>query len=135
MIVGRTAHQLVHKCLRNLPVVRSASTFRMTFFKESKPTTVPFTEGQSVLDVALDNGIDIEGACGGQCACSTCHIIFKKTEDYERMEKPDDDELDMLDLALGVTETSRLGCQITLTKEDNGLEVKLPHNTHNAMMS
>lgn len=58
--------------------------------------------------------------------CSTCHVILKKS-DYEKLpDKPSEDETDMLDLAFELTDTSRLGCQITLTKELNGLEVRIP---------
>nr|XP_022293660.1 adrenodoxin-like isoform X1 [Crassostrea virginica] len=84
--------------------------------------------GENLLDVIVDNDIDIEGfgACEGTLACSTCHLIFTK-EDYDKIEdKPTDEELDMLDLAYGLTETSRLGCQVIVTKEMDGLVVKVP---------
>lgn len=75
------------------------------------------------------------GACGGSCACSTCHIIVEPDEMYEKMPEPDDDENDMLDLAFGLTETSRLGCQVKMTKELDGLRVKLPSMTRNLQAS
>ncbi|XP_078322465.1 adrenodoxin-like protein 2, mitochondrial isoform X3 [Crassostrea virginica] len=84
--------------------------------------------GENLLDVIVDNDIDIEGfgACEGTLACSTCHLIFTK-EDYDKIEdKPTDEELDMLDLAYGLTEMSRLGCQVIVTKEMDGLVVKVP---------
>jgi ferredoxin len=66
------------------------------------------------------------GACEGTLACSTCHVVLKP-DDYARIpNKPCDEELDMLDLAYGLTDTSRLGCQITLTKQLDGLEIKVP---------
>ena len=65
------------------------------------------------------------GACGGSCACSTCHVIITTDEFYEKMEEPSDDENDMLDLACGLTETSRLGCQVCMTKELDGLVVSM----------
>lgn len=85
-------------------------------------------EGDSLLDVVVNNNIDLDGfgACEGTLTCSTCHLIFKK-EVYDSLpEKPTDEELDMLDLAYELTETSRLGCQVNCSKELNGLEVKVP---------
>ncbi|XP_078322464.1 2Fe-2S ferredoxin-like isoform X2 [Crassostrea virginica] len=82
--------------------------------------------GASFLDIAIDNDVELEGACEGTLACSTCHLIFTK-EDYDKIEdKPTDEELDMLDLAYGLTEMSRLGCQVIVTKEMDGLVVKVP---------
>ncbi|XP_062579580.1 adrenodoxin, mitochondrial-like isoform X2 [Saccostrea cucullata] len=82
--------------------------------------------GTSFLDVAIDFDVELEGACEGTLACSTCHLIFSK-EDYDRIpDKPTDEELDMLDLAYGLTDTSRLGCQVIVTKDMDGLEVKVP---------
>lgn len=77
----------------------------------------------------------MEGACGGSCACSTCHVIVLDHEYYDKMPEPEDDENDMLDLAFGLTETSRLGCQVTMTKELDGLRVKLPSMTRNLQAS
>jgi ferredoxin len=71
----------------------------------------------------------MEGACGGSCACSTCHVIVEGDEMYYKMEEPSDDENDMLDLAFGLTETSRLGCQVVMSKALDGLVVKLPSMT------
>lgn len=71
----------------------------------------------------------MEGACGGTCACSTCHIVVLDEEAYEKMPEPEDDEYDMLGLASGLTRTSRLGCQLRVTKEQAGLRVGLPNMT------
>ncbi|XP_053657982.1 adrenodoxin-like protein 2, mitochondrial [Anopheles marshallii] len=90
--------------------------------------------GDSLLDVIVNNNIDFEGfgACEGTLTCSTCHLIFAKP-DYDRLpEKPSDEELDMLDLAYELTDTSRLGCQITLSKELQGLEVRVPATINDA---
>lgn len=84
--------------------------------------------GDSLLDVVVDNNIDLDGfgACEGTLTCSTCHLILKP-EDYDKLpNRPSDEEMDMLDLAYELTPTSRLGCQITLTKDMDGLEVKVP---------
>ena len=88
--------------------------------------------GLSVLEVAHKHGVDIEGACEGSLACSTCHVIVDP-EWYTKLEKPTEDEEDMLDLAYGLTRTSRLGCQIVLTDKLDGLVVKLPPATRNLL--
>ena len=71
------------------------------------------------------------GACEGSLACSTCHVIVEDEEYYKRIPEPDDDENDMLDLAFGLTDTSRLGCQVKATKELDGLKVRIPSATRN----
>jgi 2Fe-2S ferredoxin len=86
--------------------------------------------GLSVLEVAHKYGIDIEGACEGSLACSTCHVIVDPSW-YSRLAKATEDEEDMLDLAFGLQATSRLGCQIVMTPELDGLVVKLPAGTRN----
>jgi ferredoxin len=76
-----------------------------------------------------------KGACGGSCACSTCHVIVTDEAFYDKMAEPDDEENDMLDLAFGLTETSRLGCQVKMSKELDGLVVQLPKMTRNLQAS
>lgn len=87
-------------------------------------------EGDTLLDVAESFNLDMEGACGGSCACSTCHVIVDP-DFYDALPEPEDDENDMLDLAYGLTETSRLGCQLKMTKNIDGLRVALPAMTRN----
>ncbi|XP_023948945.1 adrenodoxin [Bicyclus anynana] len=90
--------------------------------------------GDSLLDVVVNNSLDIDGygACEGTVTCSTCHVVLKP-EDYDRLpEEAGDEERDMLDLAYGLTDTSRLGCQVTLTREMDGLEVLVPESVHDA---
>lgn len=89
--------------------------------------------GLSVLEIAHRNGIDLEGACEGSLACSTCHVVVDP-EDYDRLKEATEDEEDMLDLAFGLTHTSRLGCQIIITEELDGLTVTLPSATRNMMV-
>ena len=89
--------------------------------------------GLSVLEIARRNGIDLEGACEGSLACSTCHVVVDP-EDYERLPEAKEEEEDMLDLAFGLTHTSRLGCQILMTEELDGLKVSLPSATRNMMV-
>lgn len=89
--------------------------------------------GLSVLEIAHRNNIDLEGACEGSLACSTCHVIVD-AEWYDLLPGATEDEEDMLDLAFGLSHTSRLGCQIIITEELDGLTVKLPAATRNMMV-
>lgn len=95
---------------------------------EKKEFMVPV--GTTVLEAAHNNDIDLEGACEGSLACSTCHVVVDK-EFYDMLKEPSEDEEDMLDLAFGLTPTSRLGCQITMTKELDGLTLTVPDETRN----
>ncbi len=90
--------------------------------------------GDTILEIAHRNNIDIEGACEGVMACSTCHIIVEP-EWHGKLPAPEEDEEDMLDLAFGLTRTSRLGCQITITEALDGLTVRLPDETRNMLLS
>ncbi|KAI5364990.1 Putative 2Fe-2S ferredoxin-type iron-sulfur binding domain, adrenodoxin [Septoria linicola] len=109
---------------------------KVTFVdKEGQEWTFEVSDGDNLLDIAQANDLEMEGACGGSCACSTCHIIVAGDEMYDKMEEPSDDENDMLDLAFGLTETSRLGCQVVMSKELDGLVVKLPSMTRNLQAS
>ena len=92
------------------------------------------SNNSTILEIAHNNGIDIEGACEGSLACSTCHIIVDK-DWYNRLEEPSWDEEDMLDLATGLTVTSRLGCQIVLSEKLDGLKVSLPSNNNDIRLN
>lgn len=78
----------------------------ITFYEEAMDNRVKVTApvGKRVLDVALENNVDIEGACGGELACSTCHVIVPQNL-YDQLPKKKVEEEDMLDLAWGVTDT------------------------------
>lgn len=98
--------------------------------------SVKAAEGESILELAHryaeSSGIELEGACEGVCACSTCHVILEdKIYDLESLEEPSEDEEDMLDMAFGLTTTSRLGCQVKITKEMQDAVFKLPSATRN----
>ena len=95
-------------------------------------TTVEVPAGTTVLQAAWDNGIDIEGACEGAMACSTCHVIVDEAH-FGLLPDPSDEEEDLLDLAWGVRPTSRLGCQIRVTDELDGMVLRLPAQTNNQM--
>jgi ferredoxin, 2Fe-2S len=89
--------------------------------------------GLSLLEIAHRHRIDIEGACEGSLACSTCHVIIDP-EWYELLNDASEDEEDMLDLAFNLTKTSRLGCQIVMSEELDGLIVRLPAATRNLLL-
>lgn len=89
--------------------------------------------GLSVLEIAHKNGIDLEGACEGSLACSTCHVIVDDAW-FDKLDEATEEEEDMLDLAFALTHTSRLGCQIKITPELDGLCVTLPSATRNMMV-
>ncbi|KAI4376479.1 hypothetical protein MLD38_014236 [Melastoma candidum] len=96
---------------------------------EEKQIMVPV--GMSMLEAAHENDIELEGACEGSLACSTCHVIVMDVEYYNKLEDPTDEENDMLDLAFGLTETSRLGCQVIATPELDGIRLAIPAATRN----
>ena len=107
---------------------------KLTFIEhDGTRKDVEVTEGLSVLEAAHRNGIDLEGACEGSLACSTCHVVVPE-EWFDKLEEPSEDEEDMLDLAFGLTETSRLGCQIIMSPDLDGLEIELPAATRNMMV-
>ncbi len=107
---------------------------KMTFI-DPKGTRVEVEapEGLSVLEIAHKNKIDLEGACEGSLACSTCHVIIDQ-EWFDKLPEASENEEDMLDLAFGLTPTSRLGCQIIMNDELDGLVVSLPSATRNIMV-
>lgn len=84
-------------------------------------------EGETILDVALKNEIDIEHACEKSCACTTCHVVVR--EGFDSLEESDELEDDMLDKAWGLEAESRLGCQAKVADED--LVVEIPKYTLN----
>ena len=106
---------------------------KMTFIeRDGTRREVDAPLGLSVLEIAHKHGVDIEGACEGSLACSTCHVIVEP-DWIELLKDATEDEEDMLDLAFGLTPTSRLGCQIVITEELDGLTVRLPQATRNMM--
>ena len=95
---------------------------KVTFIKDGKETFVEFEQGklpfdghglpESFLDLAMNKGIHLEHACGGSCACTTCHLIVRKG--MENLSEEQDNELDRLDTAWDLTTDSRLGCQAVI---------------------
>ena len=88
--------------------------------------------GLSILEIAHRNDIAIEGACGGCMACSTCHVIVER-DWFDVLPTASEEEEDMLDLTFDLTETSRLGCQVIMSEELDGLTLKLPSHTTNLL--
>ncbi len=86
-------------------------------------------DGLPLLEVAQAAGMPLEGTCEGQMACSTCHVIVAP-DWFERLDPASEEEEDMLDLAAGACRTSRLSCQIVLSADLDGLEVRVPADSH-----
>ena len=106
---------------------------KMTFIeRDGTHREVDAANGLSVLEIAHKHKVDIEGACEGSLACSTCHVIVDG-DWYKKLKTATEDEEDMLDLAFGLTRTSRLGCQIVLSDALDGLTVALPESTRNLL--
>ena len=84
-------------------------------------TEVEVDEGYNLLDAALDNDVQIDHNCGGNCACSTCHVIIE--QGIESLEEKSEHEVDMLDEVENLSDNSRLACQCTVTKD---MIVKIP---------
>ncbi|RIA93294.1 2Fe-2S ferredoxin-type domain-containing protein [Glomus cerebriforme] len=97
---------------------------------EGEKITKVANVGDSIMDITQAHDIDLECACEGSLACSTCHVIVDPKY-YDKLEEPTDEENDMLDLAFGLTETSRLGCQIVMRKDLDGITVTIPSATRN----
>lgn len=120
------AHRSVRPPLRReLPLVN------ITFVTaEGQRTEASGKPGMTLLHVGQGAGMPLEGTCEGQMACSTCHVIIDRGW-FDRMPEPSADEEDMLDLAAGVTGTSRLSCQVVLGDELDGLVARIPDLAHN----
>lgn len=104
-------------------------TIKINFEEKGlEPVTLSNVEaGQSLLEVALKNDIELHHNCGGVCACSTCHLYVGKGADF--LEELSDREEDFIDRAVNPRLTSRLGCQCVLQEADGEIEVTLPDQT------
>ena len=105
-------------------------TVNINFIVKGQTVKLDVPVGTTILEAAHNNEVDLEGACEGSLACSTCHVVIDDAY-FNKLSEPSEDEEDMLDLAFGLTKTSRLGCQIILTKELDGIIVKIPDETRN----
>ncbi|MBK7435108.1 MAG: 2Fe-2S iron-sulfur cluster binding domain-containing protein [Chitinophagaceae bacterium] len=105
--------------------------YEITFKFEQKglePVTLRDIEpGDSLLEVALKNDIELHHNCGGVCACSTCHLYVEKGEQY--LEELSDKEENFIDRAVNPRLSSRLGCQCVLLEGEGLIEVTLPDQT------
>lgn len=109
------------------PATAIAVTFKL---RDGTERVIQAPRGKSILEIAHANDIDLEGACEGSLACSTCHVYLDE-DTFDKVEEPGDDENDMLDLAFGLAENSRLGCQIIADENTEGMVVTLPPATRN----
>ncbi|CAD5125736.1 DgyrCDS13945 [Dimorphilus gyrociliatus] len=135
---------LVRKNLKDLPLKTFSTeilqpkaqkeTITINFMKNGSKIPAKAKVGDHLLDVVIDNDIDLDGfgACEGTLSCSTCHLIFTDEQFKIIGTKPTDEELDMLDLAYDLVDTSRLGCQVFVTKEMNGWEIEVPAGVSDA---
>ncbi len=104
---------------------------KVTFLQhEQPPLLVEAALGDCLLGVGQAAGMPLEGTCEGQMACSTCHVIIAP-QWFAKLAPASEDEEDMLDLAIGITRTSRLACQITLDHALDGIEVTIPAEARN----
>jgi len=94
-------------------------------YQDGTQQTCEAVEGENILQVARRYDVPIEGACEGALACSTCHVIIDEEHFVNDIAKRSDDEEDILDFANGVQKTSRLGCQVVLNQEHDGIIVKV----------
>lgn len=107
---------------------------KLTFrYPDGKEKVIDAPAGLSVMEIAHQFDVPLEGACEGSLACSTCHVIVDPAW-YDKLSSATEDEEDMLDLAFGLTHTSRLGCQIIMSDDLDGLVVSLPAATRNMMV-
>jgi ferredoxin len=86
---------------------------------------IEVASGTTIMEAGRDHNMGLEGTCGGSLSCATCHVILDEAS-FARVGGPSEDEMDMLDLAFGVADTSRLGCQIEITDDLDGLNVRVP---------
>ena len=116
----------------NLDKLTSISKTILNEIENKKSLIIPQDKKMylEILEIAHNNGISLEGACEGSLACSTCHVVVEK-EFFEKLPEPSEEEEDMLDLAWGLTHTSRLGCQIIINDNLDGMKVKVPSGTRN----
>ena len=89
--------------------------------------TIVVENGTTVMEAGRDANLGIEGTCGGCLSCATCHVIVDSAW-FAKTGMPSEDEADMLDLAFGLSETSRLGCQIEMTEDLDGVKVTIPED-------
>ncbi len=108
-------------------------TIRVTFItKDGETIDVKGREGERALYLAHRKGIDMEGACEASLACTTCHVyVESEDEHWDVLPEATETEEDLLDMAPFLAPNSRLGCQIVLNKDIDGIKLRLPRATKN----
>ncbi|KAI8853054.1 2Fe-2S ferredoxin-type domain-containing protein [Chytridium lagenaria] len=130
-INARGFHSTTYNKHTALERLKKGEGYEVTYVTaEGEKITVNAKDDWNLLDIAHTYDIELEGACEGSLACSTCHVVMEQKY-YDKLEEPSDEENDMLDLAFGLTETSRLGCQVKMCKELDGMTVRIPSATRN----
>ena len=117
-----------------LPFLRRSLSLSLTFIDAKNVAhKIACSAGESLLDISQRGGLEVEGACEGVMACTTCHMIFNKG-DYLQIGQPSEEELDTLDVTEAGTQTSRLGCQVKMTPAMDKMVVTLPQKTINRLL-
>lgn len=124
MLIPRNSVNIVNSLFSYVSAL-SSTNIKFTMVEKGTPKTVTAKKGETLLDVARRFNINLTGACEGNCACSTCHIIFDKNV-YTKLPPPKEEEEDMLELAFGLTPTSRLACQVKVDEKLNGAKITIP---------
>lgn len=113
------------KCPAGMPAAPVLSTVRFTFVGGGEEREVEAPLGVSLLEVARANGVDIQAACQGECACSTCHVLLSD-DSAGAVSQPSEEEQDMLELAIGNQDTSRLSCKVLVEESLRGARIGIP---------
>ncbi|CAM9096607.1 unnamed protein product [Scytosiphon promiscuus] len=120
---------LALRCISSTGARKASEKVNMTFVEDDGTEVKVEAElGTTLLEVAHESDVELEGACGGDLACSTCHVVLPK-DYYDKLDEKEEEEDDMLDLAWGLTDTSRLGCQIKVTRDLEGMLIKIPEDS------
>eukprot|EP00922_Rhytidocystis_sp_ex-Travisia-forbesii_P043077 GHVS01064371.1.p1 GENE.GHVS01064371.1~~GHVS01064371.1.p1 ORF type:complete len:144 (+),score=16.37 GHVS01064371.1:813-1244(+) len=126
-----------HRFLNMGPGPRNFTTNPRLFVSFEAPSGMEvdctYRPGQSLLDVSFENDIGIEGACGGQCACSTCHVLLKDEDSIAMFGEKGDTESDLLEMAPGSNAFSRLACQLRLQTHHHQCKFQLPQKVRNQL--
>ena len=132
--IQRNFHRTIKKCHETNEEIQSRpDTINVTFItKDGEKISVVGREGERALYLAHRKGIDMEGACEASLACTTCHVyVESEDEHWDNLPEATETEEDLLDMAPFLASNSRLGCQIILTPDIDGIELRLPRATKN----
>lgn len=132
--IQRNFHLTIKKCHEtNEEIKTRPDTINVTFItKDGEKISVVGREGERALYLAHRKGIDMEGACEASLACTTCHVYVETEEEHwDNLPEATETEEDLLDMAPFLASNSRLGCQIILTPDIDGIELRLPRATKN----